>query len=248
MGGTRPGRGSVTATRPPEPCVFVLWESARAAEDAILADLRRRFVLADVVEVEWPGDAFARNLTRVYGDVLAPGSEKERQCGTGPFLLVVAIDPRPRYGLRRTSRGLRRVNVAAAAAKRRYRRWTGGGFRVHGSLDRAEAERDLRLMLGVGADSVVESRWDGEVRRLVADRPQWASVDDLLAAIVSATPASVVHAADGEVVVRTDDVWWAAAIAGGEPPAEAARAVELDVTIAGSLSVLRLEPASPERA
>jgi hypothetical protein len=243
LGGTRPRGDAVTAVA--EPCVFVLWASARREEERILSDLRERFALAEVVELEWPADAFSRNLTRLYGEALPPGSAKEEESGNGPFLVVVALDRRPRYGLRRTTRGWRSVNVHATAAKRRYRRWTGHGFRVHGSVDRLEAERDLRLLLSAAADSVLGLTWDGTVRRIVADTLEWPSVDDLVSAIASATPTSVVRDDDDALVVRTDEVWWAAVIAGGDAPAADARELRLSVTIGGVERALRLEASSP---
>jgi hypothetical protein len=243
MGGPRSrSADGVTARRPPEPCVFVIWASARKSEHEILEDLRTRFTLADVVELRWAADEFSRNLTRLYGEALPQGSGKERECGVGHFVVAVAVDIHPRYGLRPTTRGVRRVNIRAAAAKRRYRRWTGGGFRIHGSLDRHEAERDLQLLLGLGAESVVDRRWDGVVRTRAGGHVQWDRVDDLIAAVAAATPASL-EADDGEtIVLRTEDVWWAAVIAGADPPAADAGALELRVSVGGSERLLRLEP------
>jgi hypothetical protein len=223
-----------------EVCVFVIWSEARRSADAILADVQRRFVLADVAEVTWPRETFGRNLTRFYGEALRPGSDKERLCGTDPFLVAVAVDPRPRYGIRRTTGGLRRVNVHAAAAKRRYRRLTGGGFGVHGSLDEREARRDLRLLFGIDPAEVLDRRWDGTVRSLTVDRVVWASTDELVRTIAAATPASVAHDDGGRVVVQTDDVWWAAVIAGGDPPEPDASEAELDVAIDGQMRPVRL--------
>jgi hypothetical protein len=224
----------------PEVCVFVVWSAARRSADEILADLQARFVVADVVELIWPRASFRRNLTRFYGEALPPGSDKERQCGTDPFLVVVAVDPRPRYGLRRTTGGFRRVNVHAAAAKRRYRRLSGGGFAVHGSLDAHEGARDLRLLLGAEPSEVLDRRWDGTVRSVTTDRLAWSSVDELVRTIASATPASLADDDDDTVVVETDDVWWAAVIAGGDQPAPDARAAELEVAIDGRTRTLRL--------
>lgn len=219
----------------------MVWESARPWEEAILADIGGRFAVADVVEVTWTPAAFSRRLTRLYGEALPPDSDKERVCGSGPFLVAVAVDARPRYGVRRTTRGLRRVNVRAAAAKRRYRRWAGGGFRVHGSIDRGEAERDLQLLLGVDGESVLSLRWDGTIRRIVDDDVRWEGVDELLAAIDAATPTSLVSDSPERVVLASDDVWWAVVIAGGDPPAADAREVELDILVAGAPRRLRVE-------
>jgi hypothetical protein len=224
-----------------EPCVFVLWETARSQEKRIVDDLGRRFALCQVIEITWPPHSFARNLTRVYGEALPSGSDKERECGTGPFLVVVAADPSPRYRLRRTSRGVRRVNARAAAAKRRYRRWTAGGFRVHGSLDRAEAERDLQLLLRQSGAEAIGSRWDGRVRRIAANDDDWSDAAQLLAAIASATPATLEHEDATTVRLRAEDVWWAAVIAGGDPPDDDAEEADLTISIGGGPRSLRIE-------
>jgi hypothetical protein len=224
----------------PEVCVFVIWSTARPWSDAILADLQKRFVIADVVELTWSRERFAHHLTRFYGTALPPDSDKERQCGTDPFLVVVALDLHPRYGIRRTTRGFRRVNVRAAAAKRRYRRLAGGGFAVHGSLDCGEARRDLRLLLGCGPEEMLDRRWDGTVRTLTVGALEWSSTDELIGAIASATPATL-ETDDGlTVVVQTDDPWWAAVIAGGDAPEPYTREAQLEIPINGQMRTLRL--------
>jgi hypothetical protein len=232
------------ARRVSDPCVFVLWEKARPSQKRILDDLARRFELRAVLELAWPRDQFARNLTRLYGEALPSGSDKEEQCGTGPFLVVVAADTRPRYRVRRTTRGLRRVNTHPARAKARYRRWTGGGFRVHGSLDRAEAERDLRLLLREPADGRAGERWDGVIRPVSVDATAWSDAHDLLAAIAAATPATLAEDDPPELQIVTDDVWWAIAIAGGDPPSADARSAQTEVRIGGRTQMLRVTAAA----
>ena len=90
------------------------------------------------------GETFARNLSRMYGDDLPPNSAKELHCGNGPFLVAVVEDLRPRYRLRRTNRGLRILNSAVFDARRRYRRWTDGGYKVHASDSVAETRAKPR--------------------------------------------------------------------------------------------------------
>jgi hypothetical protein len=223
-----------------EPCVFVLWERARSSQQRILDDIARRLDLCAVLEVTWPPESFSRNLTRLYGEALPSGSDKERQCGTGPFLVVVAADREPHYGLRRTTKGFHRVNTRLARAKRRYRRWTGGGFRVHGSLGLAEAERDLQLLLGVPANTFSGVRWDGVVRAGGAEATAWASVPDLVAAIAAATPATLEADDASALHIVAEDVWWAVVIAGGEPPDGEAHAAQTSVTIGGRPRTLRV--------
>jgi hypothetical protein len=235
-------------TGPPEPCVFVVWSTARTVEERILADLRRRFRLLDVREIAWPTESFARNLTRLYGTALESGSDKERQVGAEPFLVVVALDERPRYGLRRTSRGLRRVNVRTAAAKRRYRRWA-GPFRVHGSLDAHEAKRDLRLLLGRDPRDL-GGGWDGTIRLERRDETtgRWPALDQLVTTIGSATHAAFVGEAEGRLVVETDDVWWAAVIAGAPAPADDPSELDVQLDLGGRPRVVRFRRALHARA
>jgi hypothetical protein len=224
----------------PEVCVFVIWSTARRFSDAILDDLQKRFVVVDVVELTWSRERFTHHLTRFYGTALPPDSDKERQCGTDPFLVIVALDLHPRYGIRRTTGGFRRVNVRAAAAKRRYRRLAGGGFAVHGSLDAGEARRDLRLLLGLDPADMLDRRWDGTVRSVSVGALEWSSTDELIGAIGSAAPATLESDDGSTVVVQTDDPWWAAVIAGGEPPEPYTREAQLEVPIEGRMRTLRL--------
>jgi peptidoglycan/xylan/chitin deacetylase (PgdA/CDA1 family) len=76
-------------------------------------------------------------------------------------------------------------------AKQRYRSWTGGGHRIHASVDPVEAEHDLFLLLGRRAEDYlhVEGRWTGEVGevRELAGTGGWRDVDELVTAIGVAT-------------------------------------------------------------
>jgi peptidoglycan/xylan/chitin deacetylase (PgdA/CDA1 family) len=76
-------------------------------------------------------------------------------------------------------------------AKQRYRSWTGGGHRIHASVDPVEAEHDLFLLLGRRAEDYlqVEGRWTGEVREVqdLAGTGGWRDLDELMTAIGVAT-------------------------------------------------------------
>jgi len=140
--------------RPPatELALVVLWEHARHAEDRILADLTERFDVLATTEVAWSPDRFGENLTRFYGTLLPPGSDKETHCGSGPFLAIILRDPTPTYEVRPTSKGPRRVAKRVFDSKARYREWTGGGHRIHASNDPFEVVHDLHLLLGIDFD------------------------------------------------------------------------------------------------
>lgn len=214
----------MTATRfrlrRPEVHVFVLWSEARRQERQILADIRAHFRVLGTIEVTWTqGQVFAGSLTRMYGESLPPGSDKERHCGAGPFLTVVVEDARPRYRLRRTSRGVRLVNAAVFDARARYREWTGGGYRVHASDSPAEAERNLALIVGAGASEFRRSASAADVRREASDAVGthgWSTPAEL-ERVMKAYGAQVVATAHDPLgyVVAAPDVWWLEHIVGG---------------------------------
>jgi hypothetical protein len=231
--------------------LFVVWSEAREQEDRILTDLGSRFRVLDVVEVTWTADeTFARSLTRMYGDALPPGSDKELHCGTGPFLAVVVEDPRPRFRVRHTSRGRRLLNAAVFDARHRYRAWTGSGYRVHASDCVAETERNLVLLFGEGvAELAARARSRPPVRRHAGDpvgTSGWDSVEQLRRAL-GAYGATVLRASDGAgLTAAADDAWWAEHIAGGTPIGEDVR----EVLVAGEPVRLRItqRPQAPVRA
>lgn len=208
--------------------VFLLWSQARSRQDRILSDLRRRFEILEAVELGWQPARFSESLTCLYGTALPPGSDKERTCGTGPPLAIVVEDGNPRYGMRRTTRGLARVNVRMFSAKRRYRRWTGGGHRVHASQNRREAERDLFLLLGRRSSSYADASWNGSIRTAPGDlfgADGWRDLQELCTAFELSLPyvlvgdAAALRSRDGQaqrLVFLAEERWEPAMVARGE--------------------------------
>jgi hypothetical protein len=200
--------------------LFVVWSEARTAEARILEDVAARFRLLDLVEVTWSRAAFSQSLVRFYGSALPPGSDKERHCGTGPFVVAVVEDRRPRYRPRRTGRGWALVNASVIDARTRYREWTGGGYRVHASETAAEAERDLVLLFGRrGADFLASDAAPREALPHDADlvgTHGWSDPAELLLALEVTSGASELPPRDGaDLALSVTDLWWAEQIAGG---------------------------------
>ncbi len=201
--------------------VFLLWSEALDKAGDILEDIDARFTVRE--------EHFAQNLTRFYGQTLLAGSEKELHCGVDPFLVVVVEDGRPRYGQRRTSRGKLHVNTRMFDAKARYRRWTGRGHRVHATVNRREADKDLFLLLGRRAafyETSSNQRWNGtilEERRDLIGASGWKTRSELLTALEAAigyVAVGEVRSSDGEDLDETptllvENLWWAARIANG---------------------------------
>ncbi len=152
--------------------LIIIWDKARLKVDAIESDVCKQFEVVKIYEIEWGQERFADNLSRFYGKNLPPGSKKEAEVGTGPFLLYVVRDTRPRYAVRRTSKGNKLVNTNLFDSKMRYREWTTPGEKikstVHATNDVSESKVDLILLTGQSyslfmsmppqVDSAVEKR------------------------------------------------------------------------------------------
>ena len=196
--------------------LILVWETARPALDRILEDARGASSIRDVVEVTWRRERFRRSLSRLYGTDLPPDSDKERESGTGPFVVVVVDDLQPRTVARKTQRGWTPANAALLAAKRRYRGWSGGSgsYRVHTTLTHAKRPRMPSSSWVSRPRRCADARGTGssrQRRREPLGDPDWTSLDELETALAAtmrcAFPATEHPDAPFEVV--TDDAWWA---------------------------------------
>ncbi len=175
------------------------------------------------MEITWSRRRFAANLTRFYGEKLPPGSRKQWHCGSGPFLVVVVEDVRPHYAAPEPGRPP--VNRRMLEARARYRELTGGGHRVHATLDTYEFAHDLFLLLGANAERFAgRGEWDGQVGRVRSETTGslgWSDLDQLYEALTVTLPWVIV-AGDSDIVPRgippsqsdadlellVDDAWW----------------------------------------
>ena len=62
-------------------------------KDLILEDIKKKFIIRDVYEINWSRNEFVNNLKRFYGTMLENSAQKANLCGTGPFLLIVILRP-----------------------------------------------------------------------------------------------------------------------------------------------------------
>ena len=75
--------------------VFIIWEKSRGQTQNILDDLKKKFVIREIFEVEWNKENFLDNLKRFYGQSLSDAEEKAKVCGIGQFLVIVISDSKP---------------------------------------------------------------------------------------------------------------------------------------------------------
>ncbi len=128
--------------------LFVIWPKARFAEARILEDLAKETRIVFKTELEFEGDA-ALAYRRFYGPKLPDEKRKVRNCGSGPFLLVVVEDCNPDY--RTIDTGSRKpmfCNARMWKLKTRYRKWSGRKHRVHGTVTKDEFAIDVEMLTG----------------------------------------------------------------------------------------------------
>ena len=138
--------------------------------DDILNDLKKKFELLEVYEVNWSPEFFSDNMSRFYGVNLPPGAFKANQHDFGPFLLCIIEDKNPIYGNRETAKGETHVNINTFDAKQTYRSWTGGGNNIHASNTEEETEHDLVLLLGKNLKDIRNSlpqAWNGKIKSII---------------------------------------------------------------------------------
>ena len=135
--------------------LFILWENARKHEKLILKDLNDNFDVIQTLEVVWDRKNFSKNLSKFYGTKLPPKCEKEKEVGTGSFLMVLFWDEKPLYVLRRVNSGDNLVNVNVFDTKEMYRSIY-GGHNVHSSNTQEETAHDLEMLLGMDFKSIME--------------------------------------------------------------------------------------------
>lgn len=164
--------------------LFILWERARYQQEKILADIREHFSIVKLYEISWTPELVSSNLTRFYGENLPSHSDKEQECGTGPFLLVVVRDEYPNYEFRETSHGKEKVNINMFDGKAKYRSWTKGGHKIHGTNTTQETNHNLTMLLGMNTEDFLQQiQPDAEkiepLQRDVTGANGWASVQEL---------------------------------------------------------------------
>ena len=162
--------------------LFIIWKRGRYKETDILSDIKSHFQIVKCYDILWSDECVSDNFTRFYGTNLPKGSDKEKECGTGRFLLVIVYDENPQYAIRHTSKGDAIVNVNMFDAKSKYRSWTGGGHKIHATNSPKETNHDLTLLLGIDVADFVKNEPDNQITKIEQDvvgAKGWKSLSEL---------------------------------------------------------------------
>ncbi|MHC4958491.1 MAG: hypothetical protein ACYTGN_08950 [Planctomycetota bacterium] len=208
-------------------CLFVLWANGRHCESRIVADLRERFEVRQVVEITWTPGRVADNFQRFYGDIAVRGVYHTLAKGAGPFLAVTVSDPEPRVEDRMTSRGPRTVNGRFLDAKTAYRQWA-GELTIHSTETDQETDRDLLMLFGVSANAHFALEPGAAVESLERDLTGaggWSSEGELFRVLNSAVgyvvtgavPASPLLGSGASIELVTDDERTLRTVLGASP-------------------------------
>ena len=167
--------------------IFVLWERARENEEFLFTEIKKKFVVNDVYEIEWNKDNFPNNLRRFYGPgKIGDVDKKTKLCKTGPFLLIIISDSNPTYKKRRTSKGMELVNVNVFETKKEFRKQTNKGYAIHSSLTKKETNDDLTMLLGKNLEDIkkeLDTEWNGSMKKIKSDlvgQNGWKDMPQLL--------------------------------------------------------------------
>ena len=96
--------------------LFVIWDKSRNKTDLIIEDLKKKFIIKQIYEIEWDKTEFVDNLTRIYGSK-STASDKGKLLGTGPFLLILVSDKDPKFIEQETPKGTDMINTNILKSK-----------------------------------------------------------------------------------------------------------------------------------
>lgn len=143
--------------------VFVIWDKGRYLSDKIIADIQTNFTIKQVYNQSWPKSRFSAGLAKFYGKNLPKGVRKEKECGSGDFLVIVVEDNHPEY--------LNGLNIKMCQAKVKYRSWLNANL-LHASDNAKEGIENLEFLLDCKAADFINKYpriWDGAIINRQAD-------------------------------------------------------------------------------
>lgn len=138
--------------------ILIIWHSAMHLRQKVIDDLNENFQILKVFRGHWDESLWLDNwqifyahsqFHRNYVDFRQILFGKMGECKKGDFEVIVFKDNSPVFEERETSSGVRLVNTRVFDKKQTYRKWAGGGSKIHGSDDAWETNKDLTLLFGM---------------------------------------------------------------------------------------------------
>ncbi len=154
--------------------LFIVWQNARFMEKYIVGDIKKKFELFQIYEINWSEKNFAANIARFYGKKLPNGYKKEKETGSGSFLALLVYDRSPQFSEGR--------NIAITTAKSNYTHMIGNNL-VHASNNLEETNEDLLFLFGKNVKEIEQEEAFFIPRKYNKDIvgcPIWQTTDEAL--------------------------------------------------------------------
>ena len=132
--------------------IIIIWYNARYEEEKIIKDIKKSFIIKSKYLITWSENKAYENMSRFYAIKSRYAKGKLKHCGSGEFVLLVVEDLTPEYKIRTTSDGEVKVNVNLFDKKTLYRKWTGGGHKIHTTNSITETNHNLAMFFGMTYD------------------------------------------------------------------------------------------------
>eukprot|EP01060_Flectonema_neradi_P023478 TRINITY_DN31756_c0_g1_i1.p1 TRINITY_DN31756_c0_g1~~TRINITY_DN31756_c0_g1_i1.p1 ORF type:complete len:349 (+),score=50.11 TRINITY_DN31756_c0_g1_i1:153-1199(+) len=144
--------------------LFIIWNGAMKYANKIISNIQESDNFEIYKKITWVHnkDTYREDLWRLYwgkGGLQKKGmTKKVQQCGgAGKAIVLLVEDKNPVYGNVETAHGTDYVNKNMHTAKYKYRKMSGGGFKVHGTYNMAETEHDSFVLFGHTATELYQN-------------------------------------------------------------------------------------------
>ena len=147
--------------------IIILWSEALYKKDKIIQDIKRKFEIIEIYEIEWSKNLFFENLFIFYNGELPLYSEKDKYSGDKPFYCLIVKDNNPKYIDIITNLGNKHIfNEKLYQAKKIYRYWTNNGHKIHSSQNKEETERQLKLLFNQSYNYFFQKKYNGQINKI----------------------------------------------------------------------------------
>lgn len=128
--------------------VIIIWEKARQYTQAVEEEILKVFNIVCKCQYCWDSSNASENYAAFYGEKLEDIQYKVEHCGKGSFIVYIVEDNNPKYQIRETTSGTRKVNTNLFDLKIVLRGMTGGGHQIHASDTSTEANTNSLSLFG----------------------------------------------------------------------------------------------------
>ncbi len=191
--------------------LFIVWPNYFSESDNILSDLKDKFKIVEIYNINWNKNIIDKNIIRFYGDKLSTSSIREKTGDKVKSKLIIVEDLNPQYEFRLNARGVEKVNSNFFDKKNELRKKYKTKFGIHGTNDEKETNRDLALLLGINLIDYKAKAKEKEIIELsrnITGNEYWNTFDELFYFLNAVEPYVILRNHDeiNELMNENDDI------------------------------------------